>query len=389
MRIVTAHRSSEHSRRRDEALERARSFFASLPLDDSDAARVEAETRAGLAEIDERIFVDVIDDAERRTVALSARGERALRPLLDAIALVAPQRDARRIVSGRPPLSVDRAIECAQRELDLDLSDTRVRAGIARGHLIELAVYSGVFPEGPDERAGEAAELLCESVLGERVFDDWIGELRTAPLPRKSLLPVVGNDDPRERSLPLAALADTVAAAVRGISEGLPERPLWQHRDDEDAWTMFEIEPEIAYDYASQDDLAIATTRTPELLKCFLRGQPVSSLRFSRHGETFAYLKLDAERLDTEARLRLRGALEDAIGPALARDGLGAVVGNGLGVRYAYLNLAIANLDAAVDRVIDVARDNGAPERAWLLFMDSDLSDEWIGIWDDAPAPLL
>ena len=32
-------------------------------------------------------------------------------------------------------------------------------------------------------------------------------------------------------------------------------------------------------------------------------------------------------------------------------------------------------------------REQNVPKRTWLLFHDSDCQAEWVGIWDDAPAP--
>jgi hypothetical protein len=202
------------------------------------------------------------------------------------------------------------------------------------------------------------------------------------------LLPLIDKDRTEERTFELSSLAETVGAAVEGVIAGLPERALWkERRESEEGWTMFELEPELAHDYASQDDLAIATTLAPEMLKCFLRGQPFSSLRFSRHGERFAYLKLDGEGAESEARLSSRRELEDRLVDGLCAAGLGTVVGNGLGVRYEYVDLALANLDDAIDRVRTVARDAEVSPRSWLLFCDSDLGAEWLGIWDETPPP--
>ena len=32
-------------------------------------------------------------------------------------------------------------------------------------------------------------------------------------------------------------------------------------------------------------------------------------------------------------------------------------------------------------------RAEGAPKRSWLLFFDTELEAEWIGLWFDSPAP--
>jgi hypothetical protein len=99
----------------------------------------------------------------------------------------------------------------------------------------------------------------------------------------------------------------------------------------------------------------------------------------------FAYLKLES-RGAAEERLAFRTALEDAIAKELPR-GAGRVIGNGLGVRYVYVDLALADLGAAVPCVTAAARSSSVAERSWLLFCDSDWADEWIGVWETTPPP--
>jgi hypothetical protein len=346
---------------------------------------LEARLRERLSAIDPRIGVDLLDGDDRRAIVLSPGGARPLRPVIEAIAGRAPALPRLRVLTALPPGSIEYALQRVRDELGVDLTEARVRAGFARGHLLDIAVFAPDFASNNDERALEAAELVVQLLIGERLYDDWIGELRVGPLPRRSPLRVVDNEPVAERTFPLAELRDAVGAAVEGLLAGLPSGPLWRRASGAD-WTMFELEPELAYDYAAQDDLAIATTLAPEMLKCFLRGQPFSSQRFSRSGERFCYLKLDGDGVDSEARLLSRRALEDAL-EALAQERRGVVIGNGLGVRYAYVDLALADLDGSIQRVLAIARAAGVPRRSWLLFCDTDLAAEWVGVWDDGPPP--
>ena len=47
----------------------------------------------------------------------------------------------------------------------------------------------------------------------------------------------------------------------------------------------------------------------------------------------------------------------------------------------------LADLGRGVESVRQVRRGGNIPRRSWLLFFDTDLQAEWIGIWDDAPPP--
>jgi hypothetical protein len=235
--------------------------------------------------------------------------------------------------------------------------------------------------------ARDAAAMIVEGLLGERCYEQWIDSVEIAMLSRVSSLPVLQNPVDAARSFPLAELPGAVSAAVERLLEGLPDRTCTAQIEDA-TWTMFELEPETAADYAAQDDLVLATSTQPEMLKCYLRGAPFDSARFSRQGEVFCYLKLeDTPSPSAEERLDKRRGLEDALNLSLVPAELGCVVGNGLGIRYSYVDLALSDLARGIDAVREVAQASGAPPRSWLLFCDSAWASEWIGVWDDAIPP--
>jgi hypothetical protein len=166
----------------------------------------------------------------------------------------------------------------------------------------------------------------------------------------------------------------------------LPALPLCDLGDDED-WTMLEATPEPQDDHAAQEDLVLATTRCPEMLKCFLEGRPFSSRRFSKHAEQFAYLKVDQQGLPADERLTARTRVEDALDACLRKDRLGAVIGNGLGLRYGYVDFAMLEPKRALEKLAELGRELELSKRSWLLFCDSERERDWIGIWPDSPSP--
>jgi hypothetical protein len=66
---------------------------------------------------------------------------------------------------------------------------------------------------------------------------------------------------------------------------------------------------------------------------------------------------------------------------------VGAVLGGGTGLRYAYIDLALADISAALPVIRGCLRNLQIPKRSWLQFFDATLSQEWIGIYDDSPMP--
>jgi hypothetical protein len=180
--------------------------------------------------------------------------------------------------------------------------------------------------------------------------------------------------------------AAAIAAAVRGLYDGLPDRHCWAEGTVSD-WTLFELEPETANDYGAQDDLVLATSMRPEMLKCFLQGMPFCSERFSRHREVFCYLKYQSEVAAPKERLAERNRFEDALGTRLAANKLGAVIGNGLGTRYTYIDLALTDLAQSLESLERLAHTVKLPEKSWLLFCESDWRERWFSIGKNAGAP--
>jgi hypothetical protein len=340
--------------------------------------------QALLAEIDSHLELEISNDRDgARLVIVGAGEDPALLPLAETVVARFPSLDGHRLSNHRPPRTLSEALEEVARLHGRDLTGARARAGFSRGHLLDVVVYAQDFGGRGDDASLAAAEHAARCLLGDRVLDDWVGDIAAEPLPRGGPLRVLDND--AAPTFPLGELPAAIAAAVEGIKAGLPEPA--RSEVGRDGWTLFEVEPEPAHDYASQDDVALTSSALPEMLKCFLEGAPFSSIRFTRGAEKFAYLKLDVHDSSFEERLSRRNALEERLAEALGRRGLGAVVGNGLGLRYVYLDLALSPGRAGVELTCEVARSLDVPERSWLLFFDSAWAREWVGVWPQTVVP--
>jgi hypothetical protein len=281
------------------------------------------------------------------------------------------------------PLSVEPACARIRAESGLDFSRARARAGFARGHLLEVVVY---LPGGagiPLET--EAAEDLVRLLVGEELFERWVGNVLASPAVRGGLLTVLNDNAEQSSALPLAMLLETVRAAIAGLKLGLQELS-FAHDAEADDWFAFELSPEPAADYAAQDDLLFCSTRVPELKKSFLRGEPFFSGRFTASSALFTYLKYETRETTPEARIAERAKFEDLVKRAL-RERHGGLVGAGLGVRYGYVDLALTDPDCVRELLLPELRALGISRRSWLLFCDSELSAEYLPVYSDSPAP--
>jgi len=365
----------------DDVVARVASALSSRDASDSEAGE---SARAILAELDSHLELHISRERDgARLVVVGSGEDSALLPLAEAVVARFPSLDGHRFVNHRPARALSETLEEVARSHAKDLTDARARAGFSRGHLLDVVVYGRELAGRGDEASLLAAEHAARCLLGDRVLDDWVGDIAAEPLPRGGPLRVLDND--AAPTFALSELPAAIAAAVEGLKAGLPE--LSRSDVGKEGWALFEVEPEPAHDYALQDDVALTSSALPEMLKCFLEGAPFSSVRFTRGAERFAYLKLDVHEQSFEQRLARRNELEERLAEALVRRGLGAVVGNGLGLRYVYLDLALSPGAGGVDLTCEVARALGVPERSWLLFFDSALAREWVGVWPQTVAP--
>lgn len=340
------------------------------------------DARAKMNAIDERVELTLrILDAELALAELSALDVRAW-PLAAFMAEQAPNDLGHALSLGRAPLSLAEALAEVRRDHGVELAKSTLRAGFGRGHLLSITL--GVPGGTADKTEQNAAEMLVRRVLGDRLFETWVGDVAVTPLPRGGPLRVLDVNAPRS-ALALSDLLDTVSAAALGVLRGLPAASsatgvVASDGESERAdWTLLEVEPIEPGARAGKDDLALVSTCMPELLRCYLEGSPCSSRRFSPRGEHFVFVSYVDEQPSAEQRVTRRAELETALATALR--GVGGVIGVGLGVQTTHVDLTLSHLDTGLSRLVSKLREVAAPASTLVQFFDSELADEWLAIW--------
>lgn len=269
------------------------------------------------------------------------------------------------------------------------LNDLQVALNIGRGRKIDLVwVVPGCT--GPhDNEAFDTAIVATETLLGERMLDQWVGVIEIAPPPERSLLGLGKESavDPK-RLLPPSRLKPTADALVSTIRDNLPPTPLANVRD-ELGFSNIELEPEPADAYPGRADLLFASTGYFEMWEAAHVGSSFSSSCHSRHREIFAYLKIEAPEGPNEKSVVNRAAIEDPLHQALMQVGAGCTIGGGTGIGNAYIDLAITDVKQAVVIIRQLLRRQEVTQNCWLLFFDDEWEREWVGIYDTTPPPLM
>ena len=157
---------------------------------------------------------------------------------------------------------------------------------------------------------------------------------------------------------------------------------------EDKSWTGFSLEPDKEDDYEERLDMVAAVSIYPEMWKSAHDGLPFDSVRFSKTGEKFCYLKIDGESGKPQTPEQ-RDKLAQALDKALREAKVGCTMGGAGGLRYSYIDLALTDILAAAQILKDICKEQAIGQRAWLLFFDDELEREWIGMTDSTTPPYM
>jgi hypothetical protein len=310
-------------------------------------------------------------------LVITPESHKELRPLTTAILERAPKIAGWEFYPYRLAEDLDMARDTVEARTGGTLNEVTAEARIGEGNRIDLMFRSPVTEDEDDEEARGVAFVAAESLLGEQALDRWVGAIEVGATQKRAR---------KTGTVALDRLKDTFDALVESIRDRLSPRPLREVAADA-KWSLLKLEPEQADDYPEQLDLFVSVTLDVDLWKAMHAHMPFASERFSRCGETFAYVKIDGSEGLGGSKFADRGEIEDALTEALAPDKLGMHIGGGTGVRYSYVDLALTDLARGVEVVRRTLQAGKVPNRTWVLFFDADLCGEWVGVYPESPEP--
>jgi hypothetical protein len=322
-------------------------------------------------------------------LVITPESEQWLRPVVATLLERAPRLPRWEFHSYRQPEPLETALRLVARRTGENVSGTVFRASVGKAGRIDLAFGIPFCRSDDDPTALHAALAITECLLGEEVLDKRIGAITVSP-PSEGwftrVLGKLGAEDP-QRWLGLEHLAPRVKLLIEGIVDQLPLQPCHEWIDD-GQWAGIELSPAPKDDYPGRKDLRVAITGYLGMWQAAHSGRLFHSASHSRCSETFCYVKIAAaDDSPADGTLRDRGQTEDAINAALKAAKLGCVIGGGTGLRYSYIDLALTDLRIGPSAVRDALQRSRVPVRTWILFFDDELAREYIGAYDETPAP--
>ena len=325
-------------------------------------------------------------------LVVTPEGELHLAPMVRELLRRAPELPDWEFYPGRLPERPETAFAVAEQISQFKAAgDVGIRASLGKHRRVDLKFH--IANARSDEKGASHWTLRAvEQLLGEETLDHWIGNVEVAP--PQSIVKRLFGGKPAGLVSP-ERLKPTVDALIAASRDQLPDPPprvrAQQNRDGVE-WIGYRLEPAEQEDYPGHDDVFYISTCERELFEAAVSDRVFHSGRFSRTGETFAYLKIDRGGDESRGVAAIdsadaRGAIEDAVNATLGEHGLGCTTGGGTGVMYAYVDLALSDVRGAIPVLRDLLRRRRVHQRAWLLFFEPELAEEWIGIHDDTPPP--
>jgi hypothetical protein len=337
-----------------------------------------------IGSIDPRLHWEFGQEASGQLfLAISAGDCLRLAPMVRSVVAAAPHVAGWVFLGQRPPIQAHWAMQAARQRTGLSAIAPSVLSRLGSNNRIDMT-FKMKLARDDEASAIVLSAGLAEAILGEHLFTRWVGDIDVEPLDRGPAA---------ESYLGLSQLRTTVTGLVQTLTNSLPEQPLYKQESPR-KWPTFRYTPAPSNDYPRQDDLAIGRSIVPAVRAAAFGegpgrgpGSPFYSTSFSRSGETFCYLKIDMPGVSVEQRRKRKYEIEEPVDHELRRGGAGCVIGSSTGLRYIYLDLAVMDVKQALAVLAPVLRPMRLPERTWLLFYDTEMADEYVGLLSGSGAP--
>ncbi|MBL8084350.1 MAG: hypothetical protein JNN26_17145 [Candidatus Obscuribacter sp.] len=330
-----------------------------------------------------------------RRFAITPEKEYHLHPLVDEMIARAPRLSNFKFMSYRAPMentAVETAVPARFKattstlrgagRIKEFLADIQIKATRSNLNCIDLQFVSEAF-KGENNFVDQCyCFILCEVVLGQRIAEEWIGEITTTG---KSL-PLVDRAKALFQKRQLDSSIDFYPVTMLSSCVKAVYEDILASRD----FVAAEIRPSVEMQHLALPKPRIRRDFVETLWPAIIvaaHNKPLcfTSERFSSTGESFCYVIVDlssvpVDSLDTAEVYRV-------FDKALVCASVGYLLGYGLGPEHLFLDMLLTDIDAAVPVLQEVCHKLELPPECWLKFVDSKWRNEWIGLHTESPEP--
>ena len=227
---------------------------------------------------------------------------------------------------------------------------------------------------GPGADSDAQAGLLFSVLVGEAVERDWLGEIAVQRSGPGMLSRMFGKKpaaaDPMDW---LPGFKDQVDAVLAELMDARPATPMAEPLPGADG-LLYQITP-TGSEGPRADSITYQTTHGDYAAARFANAR-ISSVRFSRFGESFLGLRIQrAEEMNFD-QVTERGDLADAIDSQLQAAGAGGVFGEGHGQGHVYIDFAATDIPLAIATIERTLGQRGVTAPSALLFDEAGLEDQ-------------
>lgn len=321
------------------------------------------------------------------------------RPLVKTIIEMAPELEGWSFLPVRPALSVDVLESIFESRTGLRIPETKVSCLRSSRNVVDVTFFSDSFSGANDRDDIETAYCLCEYLLGEDTLNKWIGNISTEVINTSAsrIVNLFGRDKQLDIShtKSLSEFAQAVDRVVLEIKVQIDDEPLRLQNLVTPTLISFK-------DEELQPMRRTFVSAKRNIIESIVLNGIFYSERFTKHGEKFCYLKI-AES-DQTTSFEAFAALRKKVDEELRAEECGCVFGWGaspksaafnpaesgmapLAASYLYVDLALEKIEESIVVLRSIAEREKLSESSWLLFFDTELEQEWVGLFPETGAP--
>lgn len=327
------------------------------------------------------------------------------RPLVKTIIEMAPEIEGWSFLPVRPALSVDVLESIFESRTGLSIPETKVSCQRSNRNVVDVTFFSDSFSGANDRDDIETAYCLCEYLLGEDTLNKWIGNISTEVINSSAsrIVNLFGRDKQLDIShtKSLSEFAQAVDKVVLEIKVQIDDEPLRLQNLVTPTLVSFK-------DEELQPLRRSFVSAKRNIVESIVLNGIFYSERFTKHGEKFCYLKI--AEIDQISSFEEFAALRQKIDDSLRAEECGCVFGWGTSPKfegrspalsqsasesslsqsvasYLFVDLALEKIDESIAVLRSIAQSEKLSENSWLLFFDTELEHEWVGLFPETGAP--